>query len=407
MSLLSPSLRPVLFVTRPHPARLTIKRTNHPVSPQVRRSQHHVPSHPTTDQQPNCPPSPRIHILGTGNIGAFIAHQLRLLPSPPPVTFLFHRESLLETWNSKAEMTEVIREGVSTFSSGFDIELVNPTHSAAPSAIENLIIAVKAPTTVPALRPILHRLTPRSTLLFLQNGMGVIDQVRAELFPSTPKDLQPHYASGILTHGINSTAPFTLTHAGLGALALRTPSPGSPRHLQNTLLRSPPINATLHPPAALLQLQWEKLAVNAVVNPLTALFNIPNGDILAPSFTPAIRALVAEISAVVHALPEMPSDMKQQFSPERLEERVRSVAGATAANVSSMLQDVRKGKRTEVEYITGYIVRRGEEVGVACEENRRVMRAVVRMEGLVRRVARRRGIYVVHAEGTTEEPPRR
>lgn len=73
--------------------------------------------------------------------------------------------------------------------------------------------------------------------------------------------------------------------------------------------------------------------------------------------------------------------MKQQFSPERLEERVRGVAGATAANVSSMLQDVRKGKRTEVRYITGYIVRRAEEVGVACEENRRVMRAVVAMEG--------------------------
>lgn len=73
--------------------------------------------------------------------------------------------------------------------------------------------------------------------------------------------------------------------------------------------------------------------------------------------------------------------MKQQFLPERLEELVRGVAGATAANVSSMLQDVRKGKRTEVGYITGYIVRRGEEVGVACEENRRVMRAVVGMEG--------------------------
>lgn len=77
----------------------------------------------------------------------------------------------------------------------------------------------------------------------------------------------------------------------------------------------------------------------------------------------------------------MPAELQSRFSPERLEEQVRSVTGATAANVSSMLQDVRKGKRTEVRYITGYIVRRGEEVGVACEENRRVMRAVVGMEG--------------------------
>lgn len=88
---------------------------------------------------------------------------------------------------------------------------------------------------------------------------------------------------------------------------------------------------------------------------------------------------------MIQALPEMPAEMKSRFLPERLEKLVRSMAEATARNLSSMLQDVRAGRKTEVEYITGYIVRRAEEVGVRCEENRKLAEAVLGVEGRGRR----------------------
>jgi len=327
---------------------------------------------------------------------------MRLLPSAPPVSLLFHRPSLLEAWEAKAEMIEVMREGVSRVADGFDIELINPsspgTNDPANSAgglepIDNLIIAVKAPMTITSLRAIQPRVTPQSTLLFLQNGMGVIDEVNTLIFPSPPA--RPHYLTGIITHGINSTTPFTLTHAGLGTLSLGPVSPDSqipsfpPTHptsyLLRTLLRAPNLNAMTHSNSELLQLQWEKLVVNAIINPLTALSNTPNGSILTPSLAPTIQLLVGEISTVIQALPEMPAEMKSRFLPERLEKLVRSMAEATARNLSSMLQDVRAGRKTEVEYITGYIVRRAEEVGVRCEENRRLTEAVLGVEGRGRR----------------------
>ncbi|MCJ1245016.1 hypothetical protein MMC30_002217 [Trapelia coarctata] len=344
----------------------------------------------SSDRQPEEPVSKRIHVLGTGNIGSFIAHSFRLLLSPPPTTLLFHRPSLLEKWKSKAEMIEVVREGVSTFSDGFDVELTTPStpptayarSDAAPEGIDNLIIAVKAPMTVAALHAIKDRITSQSTLLFLQNGMGVIEEVNKELFDNP--SIRPNYLHGIITHGVNSTAPFTLTHAGLGSISLGpiSPSPNSPSYIAQTLLRAAPVlNARTFSQPELLQLQWEKFVVNAIVNPLTALSNTLNGSILSPSLAPTIQLLVAEISAVIQALPEMPAEMKTRFQPERLKELVHGMAEATARNVSSMLQDVRAGRKTENEYITGYIVRRAEEVGVRCEENRRLMQAVMGVEG--------------------------
>jgi len=327
---------------------------------------------------------------------------MRLLPSAPPVSLLFHRPSLLEAWKAKAEMIEVMREGVSRVADGFDIELITPSTSGTndpPNSegplqpIDNLIITVKAPMTVTALRAIQSRVTPESTLLFLQNGMGVIDEVNTLIFPSPPA--RSHYLTGIITHGINSTTPFTLTHSGLGTLSLGPVSPDSqdptspPTHptsyLLRTLLRAPNLNAMTHSNSELLQLQWEKLVVNAIINSLTALSNTPNGSILTPSLAPTIQLLVGEISTVIQALPEMPAEMKSRFLPERLEKLVRSMAEATARNLSSMLQDVRAGRKTEVEYITGYIVRRAEEVGVRCEENRKLAEAVLGVEGRGRR----------------------
>jgi 2-dehydropantoate 2-reductase len=92
-----------------------------------------------------------------------------------------------------------------------------------------------------------------------------------------------------------------------------------------------------------------------------------------------MRLLLAEISLVLRSLPEFEGvpNVRMRFCPKRLEALVVSVAAKTAQNSNSMREDVRKGRVTEVEYINGYVVKRGEEMGVKCVLNYLVMQLVL------------------------------
>lgn len=58
-----------------------------------------------------------------------------------------------------------------------------------------------------------------------------------------------------------------------------------------------------------------------------------------------------------------------RFDTLRLERLVASIAYTTAENYSSMVQDYRSGRVTEIDYINGYIVKRGENLGIHCAMN--------------------------------------
>jgi len=108
--------------------------------------------------------------------------------------------------------------------------------------------------------------------------------------------------------------------------------------------------------------QYQKLLVNAAINPITALTRRQNSIILSPVLKSTVERVVAEAVAVAAAdgvaIPEA-----EAFN------LVLSVAERTAANTSSMLQDVLRGRRTEIEAINGYIVMQGKKHGIAVPAN--------------------------------------
>jgi 2-dehydropantoate 2-reductase len=78
-------------------------------------------------------------------------------------------------------------------------------------------------------------------------------------------------------------------------------------------------------------------------------------------------------------------NIQDRFSPERLETLIVSIADKTGRNISSMLADVRAGRKTEVRYINGYIVRRGEEMGMQCVCNYMMMQLVEGKSNMIQR----------------------
>lgn len=353
-----------------------------------------------------------------------MAHSLRGISEPPPVTLLLHRPTWLQQFKEQGNTITVQTDGVVDTRSGFDAELALPDRARAgrqprrggfapkdrakfatfsgEDTIHNLIVTTKAPAVVSAIDAIKHRLLPTSTILFLQNGMGIVEEVNRELYPTL--DLRPNYMLGINSHGLNSSSNFSVNHAGHGIISLglvpRIPfaelaainskntkiygrkeeiwAPSS-RYLLRTITRTPILAAVALSPTELLQAQLEKLAVNCLINPMTVLLDAPNGAILQNfSLTRVRTLLLAEICAVIQSLPELKGvpNIQQRFAPARLEALTVRIASRTAKNVSSMLADARRGMKTEIEYMNGYIVKRGEELGIRAVMNYMLMHLV-------------------------------
>jgi 2-dehydropantoate 2-reductase len=398
--------------------------------------------------------------MGIGNVGSFIAHALRGLPNAPPVTLMFARWEKLNEWKESPQRLSLITDDDVEVRDGYDAEIAIPRiryhkkevglnsasavhaegaagegatqilsgESAEP--ISSLIVCSKAPFVLQGLSSVKHRLHKNSVVLFLQNGMGTVEEVNRDIFPDPAT--RPYYMLGINSHGLNnaSNERFTTTHAGFGTISLgivpherdrKSDSPYEPitrfaskqnsgptppskpsnpaeldsnypapssastkwtpnqRYLLRTLLRTPVLSAAAFSPPDLLQLQLEKLAVNCIVNPLTVLLDARNGALLYNyALTRTMRLLLAEISLVIRSLPELQyiPNVSQRFDPGRLETVVVGVANKTKDNISSMLADARAGKITEIEYINGWIVQRGEELGIRCLTNYMLMQMV-------------------------------
>jgi 2-dehydropantoate 2-reductase len=108
---------------------------------------------------------------------------------------------------------------------------------------------------------------------------------------------------------------------------------------------------------------WGKLAINAGINPLTALLRMPNGELLARPHTQALMKAAAEETALVAAAKGVELPYAEPGNA------VAEVARRTANNRSSMLQDVSRNAPTEIDAICGAVVKEGERLGIPTPVN--------------------------------------
>ncbi len=107
----------------------------------------------------------------------------------------------------------------------------------------------------------------------------------------------------------------------------------------------------------IFEMKWKKAAINAVINPITALTGIRNGEVM--RLWNLAKIVCNECKLV----------LKSMGIEMDVENEVRRVVEKTADNVSSMLQDVRRGKKTEIDAITGKVVEVGKKAGIDVRAN--------------------------------------
>lgn len=182
----------------------------------------------------------------------------------------------------------------------------------------------------------------------------------------------PNSRSGLASPppGCARPAPFQLLLAGEGETTLGPLTPaaqGFPRGWEG-------LEHPLHYTADIDRALWCKLAINGVINPLTALENCSNGALLEPRHGPILESLCAEIEAIARAA-------GHPLFAQPLIHQVKQVAASTAANRSSMLEDISAGRPTEIDQITGYLCRVADARGVAAPLNRQLLQEIHRLEG--------------------------
>ncbi len=113
--------------------------------------------------------------------------------------------------------------------------------------------------------------------------------------------------------------------------------------------------------------RWSKLLINCVINPLTAIHQCNNGELLKAEWQEVIQSLVNEAVCVAR-VEQVSLDAKSVY------EEILRVAGETRNNESSMRQDIRHNRRTEINYLTGYIIKKAKKAGLQVPAHEKLMK---------------------------------
>ncbi len=297
-----------------------------------------------------------ILIVGTGALGTLFA--VRLSQAGYNVTMLgTWREGIASLQKDGARLVDSNRN-----ETRFKVHATDDPRKCAGA--KHALVLVKAWQTERAARQLSECLADDGLAVTLQNGIGNYETLAQILNRQTSevssdfRSLNSRVALGSTTTGATLIAPGVARAGGEGIVSIQR-HPAIPAI--EAALTSAKFNVHLVEDAQ--SLVWGKLVINAAINPLTALLRVPNGELLnRPSAREMMAALAREVAEVARA-----ENIKLPFDdPAAMAEEV---ARKTAANQSSMLQDVLRNAKTEIDAICGAVTRTGEKHGIETPAN--------------------------------------
>jgi 2-dehydropantoate 2-reductase len=289
----------------------------------------------------------KVAIVGPGALGCLLAGLLK-------------SRTTEEVWliDKSPERAKRIREagirieGMSSVSGAIDI-------SFSPKEVgpcDLVFICVKSYSTDDACKDINPLISERTFILTLQNGIGNVQALNDYFGPE-------RVIAGVTNHGATLMGPGHVRHAGRGDTIIG---------MYNGRVLGPVRDA-----ARLLtkcgfetkvskyidSVVWSKLIINTGINALTGITRLKNGMLIKHDGAREIlRSSVQEAMRIVKR-------KRIRLTYDDPIQKVEGVCKSTAANVSSMLQDVLSSRRTEIDYINGVITRQGKALGIPTPVN--------------------------------------
>ncbi|HOK22967.1 MAG TPA: 2-dehydropantoate 2-reductase [Candidatus Hydrothermia bacterium] len=123
------------------------------------------------------------------------------------------------------------------------------------------------------------------------------------------------------------------------------------------------------------QILYEKLALNSVINPLATILRVKNGFLIKLLNSPTVTNLITEAVKVI-------SLEGVHLNIQEVKENLRSLIQATYDNRCSMLQDIEQKKKTEIEFINGYLLKLAQKYNMGLPSHQLVYDLVTSLEEL-------------------------
>lgn len=291
----------------------------------------------------------KVAVMGAGAVGCYFGgmlaragHEVTLIARP-------------------AHVEAIRREGLRMETRTFDeqVKLRADTQAQAAQGADVVLFCVKSADTEEAGRQLKPFLRDGALLVCLQNGVDNADRLRAVL---------PGHAvaAAVVYVATEMAGPGHLKHHGRGELVIE-PAPGSDVLAQALVAAGVPTELSPDVRGAL----WMKLILNSAYNAISAIARKPYGDCVhSAGVWDVMRDVVDECVAVAKA-----EGVRLPGDPHAV---VPKLVESMPAQFSSTAQDLMRGKPTEIDYLNGYVVRRGEALGIATPANR-VLWALVKL----------------------------
>lgn len=290
----------------------------------------------------------KIVVVGPGALGCLIAGFLK-------------NRTKEEVWlfdNIKERARKIGDEGIRVegISGAFTAKVSAASEAKEIGLCDLAIICVKSYSTEDAAKEIKDLVGESTHILTLQNGIGNVQILNDYFGPEK-------VIGGITNHGSTLVNVGHVRHAGRGDTIIGKSDgklSGALKNVSNILTKagletkiSKDIDSVI----------WSKLIINVGINALTALTHLNNGRLLEyEACRELLRGAVQEAVKVVKR-------KRIKLAYDDPIQKVESVCKATSANVSSMLQDVLNGKRTEIDFINGAVVRQAKAFGIPVPVN--------------------------------------
>jgi len=288
----------------------------------------------------------KVAVVGPGAMGCLYA--ARIAKSGVECVLIDHTEDRAK---------RLSKQGITVEQAGTRETVPVRVLTRAPSGTSLVIVLTKAYAT-PSLS-----LPPDAAVLTLQNGLGNVETLCSMVGSQRVLAGSTSEAATLLEEGVTRYVAPGQTRFGAWTSC-------EPDDALQALTKAG-FNVEITPAPG--QTLWEKAAVNAGINPVSALLNVPNGKLVESRETrQLLRDLVVESAKVA-------STEGYRFT-QSLVERAEQVCIDTADNISSMLQDIRAGKRTEIDAISGEILRRAQLASVPAPRTRVIYQLVRGLE---------------------------
>ncbi|WP_120966745.1 2-dehydropantoate 2-reductase [Comamonas sp. lk] len=283
-----------------------------------------------------------IAVMGAGAVGCYFG---ALLARAGNHVTLIGRES---------HMQAIAAQGLhlQTASEDSFIPMHTSTHASAVAGADVVLLCVKSTDTEASAEQIKPHLTTGAVVLCLQNGVDNDERARSVLGERNPAAAVAVYvATGM-------EAPGHVRHFGRGELVI-APNPKADEIVKTfgaagiATTVSPDVRAEL----------WQKLIINCSYNALSALTQQPYGWLVAQAGVNSVIAdIVAECKSVAAA--------DGLVLGASVDAAVQAIAQTMPGQLSSTARDVARGKPSEIDHLNGYVVRRGQALGIATPANR-------------------------------------